>query len=88
MSRIAGGWINCLTHHSNSFRTPPGIEQFELGLLSITPATLGDRTLTRVGYLRMLIKHLHVRMRGCAVEIEKVSFNVFALIDFVSGMAK
>ena len=59
------------------------IEDFIFGLIGAAPQIFLDQILIRVRGLRILVQHLHVRMRRRAVEIEVKLLHVLAVIAFL-----
>jgi hypothetical protein len=57
-----------------------GIEHFVFGKRRAAPPVLVDELLIRIGVVRILVQHLHVRMRRRAVEIKVQLLHILAMI--------
>ena len=62
-----------------------GIEQLVFGVCARPATVLFDEVGVRKGVMRILVEHLHVRVRRHVIEVEIVFLDVLAVIAFVSG---
>jgi hypothetical protein len=99
--RCVGAAIGYLDAHENVFgrglavlddhieisivRKDARVEQLVLGLIARAPAIGGDEIEIRVGALRILVKPLHVGVRGRGIQVEVVLLDVLPVIAFGVG---
>ena len=62
-----------------------GIDQFELGLGTVTGAVLIDQFLIRESLLGVLVEALEVGVGWCAVEVPVILLDIFAVVALTSG---
>ncbi len=64
------------------------VQQLELRLLPPAVAILFHEARVRESHLRIAIEHLHIRVRGCVVEVEVVLLHVLPVVSLIPRQAK
>ncbi len=66
----------------------PGVQKFVFKIVESAPPVFSEQVCVRKLGLGILVKHLHVAVRGGAVEIEIVLFDIFPVVALGVGQTK